>query len=355
MVEHWKYQTQANSWSLVSSYCLPGADFSSVAYGDGGLYLVECVSKVILRGAWDGASPLASVVFSPLVFEAELSILGSAGSLEIYWLKGTGVPGVSGPGLFVVPSEQLQQPLYGSMVSDVGGQVSVASFCYRTHLPMTSPVVPDGGAVDGASTIKVAGSGSQSVEVVDDAGGVMGVGLAPPNGGEFEVPLSAPLQLGRVYGVREPGSVTSSPVRAERRLGFPETFSTSESLTGVQTLPDSYHVGNAGFGFYVDIEREPGVSPAKAFVGVIVIGYESDPIVPFDNGQGLNVVLISQYWFGALGFLGQNSQRGVVRWGLPIPNNPELAGIEMRAQFGMVDSDGGFRLSDAIGVLLLEQ
>jgi hypothetical protein len=88
------------------------------------------------------------------------------------------------------------------------------------------------------------------------------------------------------------------------------------------------------------------------YAGVIAIGFGDYPVIPFDNGQGLNEVLVTEFWFGVEGRIEENAYRGYVRMNFPIASNPAFVGLDLLAQFGVFDG-AGFRLSEVIGIKLL--
>jgi hypothetical protein len=233
--------------------------------------------------------------------------------------------------------------------------IQVVPYTHNPRPGLTYPVIGADGFVDGRSSVSVVAVGGDSIEVLDATMSVIGIGVAPQGGGEFEIPLSQIIQVGATYYIRRFGDQSVFPGLGVRRHGFPESFATGESLEKISLCPAAYHIGNAGFTYYCDITRPQGPCPAVDFTGVVVIGFENNPVVPFDNGQGVNQILIFEYWFGVTGFINQNERRGFVQWSLPLPNDPGLEGALVLAQFGILDTSAvlGFRLSEVVGFKVL--
>lgn len=353
IAEHWAFNSGSGIWELASSLNIPASDFSGVAFDGTNLYLLDCVTNTILRGVWTVSQSLSATPFTVWVGVSEVPLLLRARSVSAWAVDLTNLPGVAAPGIFLVGDDQVDFPFNGVFVYQSTSGPSSLSYMLGTSSVLTYPVILDTGLVDGDSIVTVAATPLTSVEVLNAQGVVVGSGTSPSVGGEFGVPISQVIHVGELFSVRSAGSARLCAARAIRRHGFPEQFMTGESLTRMTMSPATYNLGNTAFRLYCDVERPLG-GPEICYSGLVIVGFGSDPVVPFDNGQGVNQALVSQYWFGVSGYIGENLRRGFVEIGMPIPSDPGLEGLVLLTQFVVGDSlSGGFRLSEVIGFKLL--
>jgi hypothetical protein len=357
VVEHWVYAPLSGVWTLASSRTMPGADFTGVAFSGTTLYLLDCVTHTVLAAPWSPSQQLSAAVLQVWVGTAEVSVLAESDSLQMRFLSPLKSPGIPGAGIFLFGEEQLRIPIWGDLVRDSGSGILVSAYCHNPRPALANPVIDRDGFIDGTASVGVVASGGDSVEVLDSTYSVIGAGVAPVGGGLFPISLSQVIQTGLTYHVRKAGSQFLDSGLGIRRHGFPETFTSGESLTKIPLAPATYRLGNSGFTFYCELKRPQAISPAIDYIGVIVVGFGGYPIIPFDNGQGINQALVTEYWFGVTGFLNQNERRGFVKWEFPLPSDPSFEGLELLAQFGIIDAGAGgaFRLSEVVGFKLLAQ
>jgi len=353
IAEHWSYNPSTGVWSVSSAYVLPGADFSAVTHDGVRLYLLDCVSNTILRAPWVATQPLWGGTFTVWAGVTEAPLLVNAQNVSLMALSQANAPGLSAPGIFLVEDGRLLElPILGVLLTDGLGGVTASSYVYGEFQDLLDPVIVYDGLVDGASSVTVAATASDLVQILNAQGAVIGSGAAPAGGGKFTIPVSAPIQVGEVYAARSSVGTRVNGSRAVRRHGFPEGFFAGESLTRISLDPSSYHVGNGAFTIYCNIERPMG-GPAVGYSGLIVVGFGGDPVVAFDNGQGINAALLSQFWFGVTGHIDAHAAHGYVKMSLPVPNDPGLEGLVMLAQFAIADPiTSQLRLSEVIGYKL---
>jgi hypothetical protein len=260
-----------------------------------------------------------------------------------------GESGATQPGVFVFNTLELGAMKWGYFLTDNGSNgVSVSEFNYGTMPAMSVVVARDDLVKAGDSSILVAARASQSFEVVDSLDAVIGSGVGTPQVGDVLTQLSQPLVAGERYTARVIGQSFGTTFVPIHRNGFPEQFNDGSKLSRIVIAPEDCRAGNAQFSISSSIVR-PGVwGPARTYFGAMTLGLSDTPIVPFDNGQGMNELLVATYWVGALGQIGLNAMQGYVEMGFPIPAGPAWEGIVMHGQFIVFD-DSVFRLSEVVG------
>lgn len=349
-VEHWA-RNGSGGWSFQSSYSLAGADFSAVAHDGSVLYLVDCVSHSILRAPWQTSQSLSGLTFALWATTTEVPALAAADSQYLLYLPTGAATNLPGAGLFLVNEIEMFPRQRGTLIRDITGLPVAQSYTYAPFEQTVAAVADETTARDGGTTLTVIASDSTSLEVVDSASTVIGTGAAPTGGGSVVLTLSTPLVIGETYTVRPVGSSQGVPFKCLRRHGSPETFSNGASMTRMRLIASEYTVGNQTFTARCRAVRSGGVGPRLGFVGGMILGLGDAPIIPYDNGQGTNEFLVTDYWVGAEGFIAENTQSGSIEMGFPIPNDPGLEGLVLLGQFVVTDGVA-FQLSEVIGFKL---
>lgn len=199
----------------------------------------------------------------------------------------------------------------------------------------------------GGTSVDVFTGCPRSVEVMDSHGIVLGTATLPA-AGSFPVTLSTPLLVGETYVARVPGTAIAESFRCLRRHGFPETFANGTRMETILLHPAAYTVGNARFSIRARLVRSGNMGPELAFSGLMIVGFDGTPILPVENGQGTNQLLLSEFWFGATGMVAENARDGFLTMSLPIPNDPTLEGTILLAQF-VVSDTASLRLGEIVG------
>jgi hypothetical protein len=354
-LEHWA-TSGYGQWSLASSLALPGVDFSGASAFGGELYLLDCNNGLILRGIWDPSLSLA--VFSPAIWAdaSTVPVLANARTLTLAYRTQAATPSLPTSGVFLYPIYDPSTVKFGTLVADVGG-VPQWTPAYWDQLPgLYGPLVDSFTAIDGASSLRVLVSGQQSVEVVNAGGGVIGSATSVATDKAINVALSSPLVVGQEYGVRVAGATFSRKFVCVQRYGFPETLLDGTALGRAAVETSKYHINNTEFSVECPIYRTYGslsgaAAPARNYIGVLIVGFTSTAVVPFDNGQGANQLLNSEYWLGATGGIAANHVRGYVEMRMPLANDPGLVGAVLKTQFAIFDGTW-YRLSEVIGCVI---
>jgi len=169
------------------------------------------------------------------------------------------------------------------------------------------------------------------------------------------VQLSSALTVGQQYGVRLNGASFARPFTCTQRYGFPEALLDGTKLGRRDVAPSSYHSNNPHFVVDCPIYRDPftysGVLPELNYIGILIVGFTTTNVIPFDNGQGTNQLLDSDYWLGATGGIGAQRMRGRVLMSVPLADDPALVGAVMKTQFAIFDGER-FRLSEVVGSVI---
>lgn len=344
-VEHWA--STSNGWVLNSAVTIPGADFTGVAVVGPSVFLLDCVTSTILTGLWDPQAQLGTTSLSVLATATEVPVLTGANRLLMYGLETGEAVNLPGPGVFLFSLLETNMTKGGTLVRGMSGSLTVETFIYAPFAGVTGVVARGDIAKAGDTTLLVKANGAINFEVVDGSSTVLGSAVGSVTGGETLVTLSQPLEVGQIYTARVVGQSAGESFRCVERYGFPEQFSDASQLRRIQA--SGYRVGNAQFAIRSDVLRPSYSGPDRIYYGAMILGLGGSPILPFDNGQGLNQILDSAYWVGALGSIGLDEKRGSVKMSFPIPADPAWEGVVLRGQFVIFD-DVGIRLSEVVGM-----
>lgn len=347
-VEHWGYSS-VSGWTLQSSLSVAGADFSGVAQVGPALFLLDCVTRSILSGAWDSQSALSAVSLDVYATPSEVAALAQADALLMYGLNPGHVVSLPGAGVFLCSMLETQLIKTGTLIRDGSMGLVVEPFVFSSMRCPDGVVAVESSAKSGDITLTVLTNGPQSFEVVSELGAVIGQGTGLPYGGEVQVSLSEPLALGRKYGVRLAGSLSGSLFVCVQRNGFPEVLEGGFLLHRPTLGHDECHVGNQVFSLAAEVSRPPFVEAQVFYFGAMTLGLSGTPIVPYDNGQGMNELLVADYWVGALGGIEAHAKNGFISMSFPIPANPAWEGVVLFGQF-IVLEPSGFRLGEVTGL-----
>jgi hypothetical protein len=349
-VEHWS-RSSTGAWILTSARAFPTCDFTGVDMAAGSIYLLDSISGCVLRGPWDVSIGLDALDLAVWITPTSAPPLADAGILSIAYLDHSKVRSLPASGLFLWRYFDPSTVRAGWLLTDALG-VSQCTPAFWDRVPgLQGPLVDEQSAPAGSTSVRVLVSGAQDVEVIDDAGTVMGAVSSISGQSSVFVSLSAPLMAGRTYGVRAVGATFSRDFVCFERFGFPEPFSGGTRLDRTPLDPVTYRVGNAGFRAECPISRVGSSSAGENYIGILIVGCSVHQVVPFDNGQGTNALLASDYWLGATGGISADRWRGHVGMRLPIPNNVNLVGMTLRTQFAIHDGQW-FRLSEVVGGVL---
>ncbi|MCA3716872.1 MAG: hypothetical protein IM674_01330 [Brevundimonas sp.] len=345
-LEYWA--KQSGTWALNSILSLAGADFSGVAYDGTSLFVLDCASKTILRGLWNPASPVDLIQLSVFATQTELPQLANAGEwfLEIAPLGS--LPGASSPELVLMHEFQSTYSRKGISVREVLGQIQ-SSPTVRNLMPVVVGAVADEtSAWDGGLTLDVHVSPNTSFVVENEQLMTIATGVGGARAGLVQVALSEPLEIGKRYAVRVYGAAQSNDFVCMRRHGFPEVFSHGVSMSRIRLTPQEYRSGNLLFGIKCGLFRTSNDMGEHDYFGGMLLGLQEFPIIPFDNGSGLNSLLVTEFWVGALGRIADGAPTGLLSMTFPLVGNPSLEGIVILGQFVALE-ESGFRLSEVVG------
>jgi hypothetical protein len=349
-VESWALN--GTNWSMTSSLNVPGTDFTGVARVGPYLYLLDRVSRTVLRALWTPQENLASTSLEVYITQVDLPALSDASLLLMYGLEAGEAQALPGPGLFLFSLFELNLTKWGHLVRDTVNGLAIDGFVYSRHPGVNGVVAIEEQIKAGDSMVMVSTNGPQSFEIVSQEGNVIGAATGPLQGGAVQTMLSEPLELGKRYTARLAGDATGATFVPLQRVGFPEQFADGSALQRVTIAPADYRVNNAEFSISAQVVRPGCLGPQQSYFGAMTLGLADTPIAPFDNGQGINELLLASYWVGALGEMRLNAKYGYVKMTFPIPNDPTWVGLVILGQFIVFDS-AGFRLSEIVGFKIL--
>lgn len=352
-VEYWTQAAVGQAWVLNSQYTLANADFGGIAHDGMRLFLLDAPSSTILVAYWAPGNSVATLQPTFYCGQQLAPELALSVAAEMMWLPAGSCSFLPGPGLFVSSSLFLSDARFGHLLRDSANGITSESFHFSARPGLSTPVVDEASAREGDATLSVYAANSVPFTVKNGSGQDIGNSSASPVDGMVQVTLSESLVAGQRYEVHSQSGGVSS-FTCVQRYGFPEAFASGESLDRMRPRPEQYHLGNANFAFECGIKRSQIGGAAKSYIGVLIAGFDYHPIIPFDNGQGVNQLLVSEYWFGAEGYIDAGATRGMVTLSLPIPSEPSLEGTLLLAQFGVVDGQGSV-LSEVIGFKLVAQ
>ena len=348
IVEHWVLSQGA--WAKSSEFMLPAADFAGVAFDgqSGQLYLLDCVNNAVFKASWQPSMSLQLVALSVLCTQLDLPLLSDSKNLFLEIANPSEVPGISVGQPMLVDLQSGANFRGGVLIRDVAQQVTFDGCILNRYGASMAAVVDEASAASGDSFVAVFASKGVPFDVVDDTGAILGSGVGATDGGPVSVTLSQPLVFGHRYGARVQGATWVSTFTCVHRHGFPEPFSHGVSMSRIAISPGSYYSGNQDFSVSSSLRRIGTNWDGHDYFGAMTLGLETTPIVPFDNGNGLNSILAADYWVGALGFIRDGERSGFVRMKFPIPGSPSVEGLTLLGQF-IVFEETGFRLSEIIG------
>jgi hypothetical protein len=345
-LEHWT--NTGSGWVMTSAMTVPGADFTGVAMLGPCLYVLDCVSNSILFGVWDPTASLGALNLGIYTTATEFTYLQESRTLLMYSLKPADIPTLAVPGLFLFTQFETLVSKGGKLLTDGASGLTMQEFVYAPLPVIEGAVVVEGSAKAGDAVVTVAAKAQRAFEILNSFGAVIGSGAGSPQGDDVQVPLAESLVLGGSYTVRVIGQPWGSPFVALQRSGFPEQFDDGTQFERITAVPTDYSVGNAGFGFTVPVLRPAFAGPQRTYFGAMTLGLARTPIAPFNNGQGINELLLASYWVGAIGEIGLNARQGHVRMNFGIPSDPSWHGLVLLGQFIVFDNTG-FRLSEVVG------
>lgn len=347
-VVHWHLDAGTQTWGNAGSFTLPNADFTGIAYLDGALFLLDGVSKTILRTAWaPSLQAIGGLQFSVFVTALDLPVLNDADYRYLLAVQAGSWPGLSVSGVYV---PEVGVGLIGSngpLVRDMLGIPTIESFRFDPCPQPEFAVADESQAGAGMSTLVVHAPAGLAYEVLGPGAVVIGTDTGAFDHSPKAVALAAPLVAGETYAVRAVGSGVATTFKCMRRHGFPESLIDGGQMGRIRMAPEDYVVGNGGFRIACPVTRSGG-GARSGYLGLMIMGFANAPIVPIQNGQGTNQFLVSEYWVGAGGFVAEHAWAGSVDMSFPIPNTPGLEGLVLLAQFVVGDA-AGLRLSEVVG------
>ena len=347
-IEHWAASSTPGVWEIRSTLVMPGLDFVGLAFDGTRLFVLDCANQSILQAPWDGAGSLSALPWSTYVTQAEVPQLAGADDQYIVSVHPSSTPGITSGGIMLTDVYQTPETQSGILLRDgPGGILSEPCFVSRFGTPQGA-VVDDATAFDGGTSIMVYATPGVTFQIVNAQDAVIGSGVGAADGSPVAVALSEPLVVGETYRALTSGTQTVAEFVCLQRHGFPESFTDGAELDRIRLSPFEYHVGNAEFSMSARVHRSQPAGPRVDYLGGCLLALEGAPIVPVDNGSGINQTLITEFWVGALGHLAENAVSGQVSMEFPIANDPSLEGIVLLAQFVVFDVSG-FRLSEVVG------
>lgn len=347
-VVHWQLDPGTQTWGNLGSFILPNADFAGIAHLDGTLFLLDAVSKTILRATWDPATQaIGGLQLSVFVTSVDLPVLNDANYRYLLAVEAGSWPGLSASGVYVPEVGVSLIGSKGPLVREVLGVPAIESFRYDPCPQPAFAVADEALAVAGSSTLVVHAPAGLAYEILGPSAVVIGAESGAIDDSPKTVSLTAPLVAGETYVVRVVGSGVATTFKCMRRHGFPEAMVDGAQMGRIRMAPEDYVVGNSGFRIACPVTRTGG-GARSAYLGLMIMGFDDAPVVPVQNGQGTNQILVSEYWVGAGGFVAEHAWAGSVDMSFPIPNTPALEGLVLLAQFVVADA-AGLRLSEVIG------
>lgn len=347
-VEHWAPSGTPGTWSVQSTVSIPGLDLVGVAFDGTRLFVLDCVNKSVLQSSWNGTTSLAALSWTVYATQVEVPQLAAAEDQYLLAVGPSSVPGLTAAGIMLTDLFQTAEAKAGILVRDgSSGVLAEPCFVSRFGTP-EGAVVDESTAFHGGTSVMVHASPGVVFEIVNGQSAVIGSGTGASDGSAVQVSLTEALVVGSTYQVKPVGSQAVAEFVCLQRYGFPENFSDGAQLTRIRLNPVEYRVGNLDFSMRTGIQRSFTAGPRVEYVGGCLLGLEGMPIVPIDNGSGLNQVLLTEFWIGALGWVAENAMTGQVSMLFPIANDPALEGLVLLGQFVVFDVTG-FRLSEVVG------
>lgn len=354
-LEHWSLSAVSMQWGLTSALAFPGGDFSGIVFEGGFLYLLECITGTVLKSGWDPTLNLSTTAFQVWADAASVPVLSGSDNLTMRYRNQASSPGLPGSGLFLFDANSSSVVKRGVLVAEVGGLIQWNAALWKQRPALLGPIADIASAVDGATSVTIIVSGQQSVEVLDSSATVLGAATSSPTDRTIVVPLTSPLVVGQEYSVRLAGSSSSRPFACVQRFGYPEALADGSRLGVRRVEAERYHINNPSFAvecpLYRDGIRDGSAAPELNYLGVLIIGFASSNVVPFDNGQGVNQLLDSTFWVGALGGIRENHSSGYVEMKMPLADDPTWVGTLVKTQFAIFDGVW-FGLSEVTGYTL---
>lgn len=351
LVEYWTQSAVGQAWVLNSQYSLANADFCGIAHDGSRVFLLDAQSQTVLVAPWSAQNSLTGI--QPTVYcDSQIAPeLASASAANMCWLGAGSCAQLPGPGIFIAPSYLLGGPRLGHLVRDGSSGLLTQVFHHNQRPGLSSPVADEASTRAGDTVLTVHAANSASFTVQNAAQQVIGTSSSAPVNGVVQVALTEALVVGQRYEIHP----STGPVTAFTciyRYGFPEAFADGTQLDRMVPRREQYYLGNAGFAFQCGVKRAQVGGSATNYIGVLIAGFDTNPIVPYDNGHGVNQLLVSEYWFGAQGFIDAGVTRGMISLPLALPETPSLEGTELFGQFAIIDGEA-FVLSEVVGFKLV--
>lgn len=354
VLEHWKFSTATQLYTLRSRYAFPPADFGSVAYDSVGdaLYLLDVRLKVIWRNTWDGASNLPVSGWTVWADAQEVPDLNSSDDLEIGVIPAEGAEPLKVA--LVSRFAKSCSPSSGSQLYRSGGSMVVDSW----PAPALPKVIIDSRSMsEGLPHLTVVGvSGTSFLVMRHSTGTVIGSGTIPIGGNSAAITATESVVIGESYVAYEVGKAPSAEMCATaiRRYGYGETLGDGSQI-GHIAQPLNFPVGSTRDVYCPIVGSSVQVGDCP-FVGNVAFGYRDpstgvDPVVAYGNNMLLATSLFLPLAGLTLDSSGAVPANGYMRTTVDIPNDPNLIGTVLLFQFWVIDG-ATVKVSEIAGVQL---
>ena len=344
------------AWALASSWTTPyPADFIGVAYSaaTSRLYVWDATKKEVLWASYTvGNSPPTS--WTTLVGAAQVPILGSADNGELGFEEDGPSPRLyvrAYPPDSVVSFEADRYEIVhnpsGPTVKLIQGELFRAAYLTDEFHGLPA----------GATAVAVTGPAGAHVDVVnlDTFANPIVIGSKVFGASGQESVSVSPLSFGSIYGVQSSllTEITGPFASAVKKWGAADSLNASTKIEALPDLGMLAYLGHAEFRVPIMLTFDPKQATFPTnYAATLVVGYSTDPVVDIDPPNGRYVLLgtAGAFTTTASVFRPEYPGFGVVH--LPIPNDPNLSGSELRFQWWVTLSLTDVRISDVQGVMI---
>lgn len=235
----------------------------------------------------------------------------------------------------------------GAAISLVDGELDRAAYFDDQN---------DYGLIAGSQAVAIVGAPWTPVDIldVDVFSSPVRIGTAITDAfGNVSVPVS-PLAFGHVYGVRSAklSKIVGPYSCAVKKWGDADSLNSHTRIRRLPGLGMLAYVGHSHFRvpLRLDFDAQRQTSYPVSYAATLVVGYSTDPVIDIDPPKQRYVLLGSLGTFASSAQIFQAGWPGFGEVQLPIPNDPNLAGSEIRFQWWVNAGPSDLRISDVQGV-----
>ncbi len=346
VLEHWLPDSNGQ-WVRRSRLEMPGADFAGVACGAGAIYVLDCVSRRLLKAAWMPSDDLGGVQLAEVWTDLDVPLLAEASDLFVRWVPAGHLPRVDRAALLFLEWWQCDLPVNCHWIDPDSPWPVARPYVLGGDDETVAFVVADRQtAIAGNRELSVVATGGLRFEVVDDAGRVVGGGIGSATESRQRVRLDSDLELGRVYIVRDLGSGTSDRFECVRK-GLSESLSDGITLSGLTLAFGPSGARSSVLTVRLRLERRTELPASRPCHGLLLLGDGLDACDRFEGSQGHHWLVRPACVAAVMGEVAGGMRVGLLAASWNVPVSVPLLGRDLLGQ--LVVPDGGHvRLSEVV-------